>query len=301
MSTRQGSWTHEEDMQLLELHGIHGNKWTFISRTIGGRTDNAVKNRYHALQNKEKSKLFAKMEEVEAPSSVETTSSSDSGSSPNRCLKHFTSLERVRASTELRRQQLRNQNDGLQFANDSGTLNNYPDPSILTQTNTSSPLFFGSTPPGSWMDPWRAASQSMYPSNGSGWDPVQDLDCLLTPEGCSEDLDSLDSSSMETRQSLTSNECFSRCFLNNEENGVFSNLIGGESPTSLFGSRSIGSCDFDIKKSITRDARNYKSRGLTIDLNFSALTSGFDIDDFSQKFSPSSPSAFLKSLSPPIV
>lgn len=287
---------------MLELHELHGNKWTFISRTIGGRTDNAVKNRFHALQNKKKSELFEKMEDkAPATSSVETTSS-ESGS-PSRSLKHFTSLERVRASMELRRQQIRNQNDELRFANDSGTLNNYPDPAILTQPNTSSSLFPTTMAPGSWTDPWRAASQSMYPSTGGGWDPAQDLDCLVTPEGCSEDLDSWDSSSMETKQSPTSNECFNRCFLNNEENGVFSNLIGGESPSLLFGSGSMGSCDFDmceIKNS--RDARkNFKSRGLTIDVNFATLSSGFDIDDFSQKFSPASPSAFLKSLSPPIV
>lgn len=285
---------------MLELHEIYGNKWTFISRTIGGRTDNAVKNRFHALQNKKKSELFEKLEDKPSASSVDTTSS-DSGS-PNRSLKHFTSLERVRASMELRRQQLRNQNDELHFANDSGTLNNYPDPAILTQPNTSSSLFPTTMTPASWTDPWRAASQSMYPSTGGGWDPVQDLDCLLTPEGCSEDLDSWDSSSMETKQSPTSNECFNRWFSNNEDNGVFSNLIGRESPLLLFGSGSTGSSDFDICEiKNSSDARNLKSRGLTIDINFSTLTSGFDIDDFSQKFSPASPSAFLKPLSPPIV
>ncbi len=32
----------------------HGNKWTLIAQEIGGRTDNAVKNRWAALEKKRK-------------------------------------------------------------------------------------------------------------------------------------------------------------------------------------------------------------------------------------------------------
>jgi len=45
----KGSWTEEEDAMLLEQHASLGNRWTQIARAIGGRTDNAVKNRYFAL------------------------------------------------------------------------------------------------------------------------------------------------------------------------------------------------------------------------------------------------------------
>lgn len=34
---------------------MHGNKWTLIAQEIGGRTDNAVKNRYAALEKKRRS------------------------------------------------------------------------------------------------------------------------------------------------------------------------------------------------------------------------------------------------------
>lgn len=31
-----------------QLHGLHGNKWTFVASQLTGRTDNQVKNRWHS-------------------------------------------------------------------------------------------------------------------------------------------------------------------------------------------------------------------------------------------------------------
>ncbi|KAL4431384.1 hypothetical protein ABPG75_006640 [Micractinium tetrahymenae] len=52
MSAKTCSWSAEEDAILIDAQRRLGNRWTEISRIFGDRTDNAVKNRWHALIKK---------------------------------------------------------------------------------------------------------------------------------------------------------------------------------------------------------------------------------------------------------
>ncbi|KAL4444739.1 hypothetical protein ABPG74_015947 [Tetrahymena malaccensis] len=48
----RGSWTQEEDLELLKLAKELGKKWSIIAKKLKGRTENAVKNRFHAIFRK---------------------------------------------------------------------------------------------------------------------------------------------------------------------------------------------------------------------------------------------------------
>lgn len=59
----------EEDLLIVKLHLVHGNRWCDIAKQVDGRTDNAIKNRYNSnlrkrLNELEFMKLLKQAEEV---------------------------------------------------------------------------------------------------------------------------------------------------------------------------------------------------------------------------------------------
>eukprot|EP00210_Caulerpa_lentillifera_P009710 g9261.t2 len=345
MNTRQGGWSPEEDHQLLELHSIHGNKWTFIAKVIGGRTDNAVKNRYHALRTKEKAKLLASMN----PSKLEELT--DSANS-RRTLRHYNSLERIRASTTSLSQHppvkcetgattmMRIDSDQL-GANQQTAYFVKTEPEMYAMLPT---VFNGEQwnnnqqllPP-SWTPQMNPVQSTSYPYNfagledglsafggcvdrGSNWDSpvfgggVRVPDFVPQTDKFSDDLDSMESSSNEGKISMQKRDCVNLSF-HSEENGSVISPIPTPAPLvntrHPFSATNFKKCDFDflfdgesmwnsMSSSFTKQNHTEKvakNPNLTLDLNF-MLTDGLELESILHKFSPASPSAYLKSLSP---
>jgi hypothetical protein len=51
-SKRREEWTAEEEAVLADLQSRRGNKWALIAKEMGNRSDNDVKNRWHAMQRR---------------------------------------------------------------------------------------------------------------------------------------------------------------------------------------------------------------------------------------------------------
>lgn len=49
---KKEKWTPEEDLTLINVQKVLGNKWSKIAEKISGRTENQIKNRFHSLYKK---------------------------------------------------------------------------------------------------------------------------------------------------------------------------------------------------------------------------------------------------------
>ena len=55
---KKGDWDKTEDNMLFKLQKRLGNKWTVIKKSIPGRSENAIKNRFNSAKFQEISRYF---------------------------------------------------------------------------------------------------------------------------------------------------------------------------------------------------------------------------------------------------
>lgn len=304
--TKQCGWAPEEDALLLELHARYGNKWTRISRVIGGRTDNAVKNRYHAIKLKRKAKYLTGIDSAKLMEQAVVQRRLNISNSLEERRAEKEHAERIKAEERLQDQ------EGRQFKSETthmtAFLNNFDEwvDSCLPAKNwthesdackipCSSLPYGGFAPPAMTNGPL-----STYMMNSTS-DPVQNV---MAPSLVSDNTNRMvdDSDSMES----TAENKLPPSTTQSEGLSMYDCRVGFSSPfligTTSFPlpSRVVGHqfemVNFGDGHFISEATSPKKRPDLKLDLTFQQRPDGFDFDSFLHSVSPMSPTAYLKFL-----
>lgn len=54
-AVKKGNWTPEDDSKIFQMYKLYGPKWTLIAKSLPGRTENSIKNRFYSTTRKIKS------------------------------------------------------------------------------------------------------------------------------------------------------------------------------------------------------------------------------------------------------
>jgi len=309
--TKQCGWAPEEDVMLLELHARYGNKWTRISRAIGGRTDNAVKNRYHAIKLKRKAKIL---------SGIDSAKLFDEFG--KRRLENCNSLEERRAEKQ-HADRIKTEETHLQapesrpfkseaeaspttafLANhDSWAYNCFPMKSNWTYEMDAckipcSSVRYGVYAPEATSNGLPTTTFMMNLASG----PVQSvMPPSIVPGSTNRMMDDTDSMESTAENKLPYSTTQSESLSMYEGRSDFSSpfFIGTTShplPSRVVGHQP-GMVNFGDGHSVSEATSPKKRPDLKLDLTFQQKPEGFDFDSFLHSVSPMSPRAYVKFLS----
>lgn len=74
---KKGDWTPDDDFIIIAMQKELGNQWAKMTKCLPGRTDNAVKNRFYAVQRANKKLAEAKLQASQLEASKEAGQASD--------------------------------------------------------------------------------------------------------------------------------------------------------------------------------------------------------------------------------